>query len=199
MNQVTLKGYLKDIKHSHTIEDINFSKARMLVQRNNGKEDVIDIKFKSLSNHYKENDLVCLTGNVRSYSHKVSETKNCVEVYVFTYFDRPDDEEVVNEVQIDGRICKIEKLRQTKTGKHNIHFILANNITSKSGDKRLNAYIPCIAWGNLAQKISQLSVSTPLKITGELRSREHRVAKDDGSYDIQIAHEVYVCSYEVVK
>ena len=48
MNQVTLKGYLKDIKHSHTIEDINFSKARMLVQRNNGKEDVIDIKFKSL-------------------------------------------------------------------------------------------------------------------------------------------------------
>lgn len=198
MNTTILKGYLKDIKPSHTIEGINFSKAKLLVQRDNGKEDVVDIKFKSLSNKYKENDLITLVGNLRTYSHQVSETKNKVELYVFTYFDIPENE-TNNEVDLDGRICKIEKLRTTKNGKHNIHFILANNIVSKNGTKKLNAYIPCIAWGKVAESFSKLKVSTPIVLKGEVRSREHRVAKEDGTYDIQIAHEVLVNSYEVVE
>ena len=43
-----------------------------------GKEDVVDIKFKSLSNKYKENDLITLVGNLRTYSQQISETKRGV-------------------------------------------------------------------------------------------------------------------------
>lgn len=197
MNTINLKGYLKDILPSHTIEGVEFNKAHLIVKRSNGKEDILDIKFKKLTNKYKENDLVFLKGNIRSYSYKVLGNKNRVNIYVFTYFDVPENE-CNNQAELDGRICKIDPIRRTKTGKNNIHFIVANNITSESSDKRLNSYIPCIAWGKLARELSKLSVNTKIKLNGELHSREHRRMLDDGTYELCVAHELFVTSYEVL-
>lgn len=197
LNKVTLKGYIKDIEPSHTIQGIEFNKAKLLVPRDNGTEDVLNIKFKKFTNPYKENDMVSLTGNIRSYSHKVSNNKNKVDMYVFTYFDKPETD-VVNSVELDGRICKISEIRKTRTGKDNLHFILANNIVSEDKQKRLNSYIPCICWGKIAKELSSKCVDTKLKVSGEFRSREHKQLLDNGDYEIRIAHEVYITKYEVV-
>ena len=200
MNEITLRGVIKDIEPSHSIEDINFSKAKMIVKRSNGAEDAINLRFKTYSNKYKDNDVVVLKGNVRSYSYRVSEDKNKVIIYVFTYFDAPDDDvETTNEVIIDGRICKINALRNNKNGKQNVHFILANNLLSNDGSKRLNSYIPCIAWNKLAKELSQLPVNTRLNIRGELHSREHKKLLDNGDMEIRVAHELLVLDYEVVE
>ena len=199
MNNIYLKGHIRNIEHSHDIEDIEFSKANLIVKRSNGNDDVINLRFKSFSNNYKENDLIEITGNVRSYSYKVDENTNKVVIYVFTYFDKVEEENLcTNMGELDGRICKINKLRTTKTGKHNIHFILANNIISNSNTKRLNSYIPCIAWGKIAKEISELDVNTKLKINGELHSREHKKVHDNGEVEIRVAHEFLVTSYEVL-
>ena len=197
MNNITLKGYLKDIEPSHTIEGVEFNKAHLIVKRDNGKEDILNLKFKKFTNKYQENDLIFLKGNIRSYSYKVQGNKNKVNIYVFTYFDVPE-EDINNRADIDGRICKIDPIRKTRAGKHNIHFIVANNIVSENSDKRLNSYIPCIAWGKLAKEISKLSVNTKIKLIGELHSREHRRMLDDSIYEICVAHELFVTSYEVL-
>lgn len=200
MNNVTLKGILTDIEPSHSVGDVQFNKAKLIVNRKDGKEDLINLKFKSFSNKYKENDQVSLTGNLRSYSYKVAEGKNKVEIYVFTYFDIPEgSDEIVNSVEIDGRICKVEPLRKTKNGKHNIYFILANNIFLQNDTKRLNSYIPCIAWGSLAKELSRYDVNTQLKIKGSIHSREHKKLQEDGSMIIRVAHELLVESFEVVE
>ena len=201
MNEGIFRGILKDIQPSHTIDDITFDKAKLLVKRANGQEDVINLRYKSFCNKYKENDEISIKGNVRSYSYKVSEDKNKVVIYVFTYFDEPDVEqlEVNNKVVIDGRICKINPLRTNKNNKHNIHFILANNLISVDGSKRLNSYVPCIAWGVTAKEMSKLSVNTKLKIEGELHSREHKKVHDNGEIELRVAHELHVNSFEVVE
>ena len=104
---------------------------------------MINLKFKRFSNPYKENDEIELIGNVRTYSQKF-ENKNKVDVYVFTYFDKPDEEvESANYVELDGRICKKGELRKTQTGKDVLDFIVANNL--KSETQSLNCYIPCVA------------------------------------------------------
>lgn len=199
MNEIVLTGELKNIQHSHIIEDVEYSKANIISKRPDGREDVINLRFKSFSNPYKENDIVTLKGNIRSYSCKVDENKNKVTIYVFTYFDKINDEVESNNVcDIDGRICKINNLRTTRNGKHNIHFIIANNITSSNSTKRLNSYIPCIAWGKLAKEIADLTVNTQLKIKGELHSREHKKVKPDGEIEIRVAHELLVLGYEVI-
>lgn len=200
MNNAVFNGILKDIQPSHTIDGISFDKAKLICKRDNGKEDVINLRFKSFSNKYNDNDEVCIKGNVRSYSYKISEDKNKVIIYVFTYFDKPDEEELINnKVDIDGRICKINDLRTTRDGKHNLHFILANNLHSTDGHKRLNSYIPCIVWGKMATEMSKLTVNTKVQLQGTLQSREHKKIYADGSMELRVAHELVVYGYEVIE
>ena len=201
MNNVKLKGIITNIEPSHVIQNIEFSRANLIVKRTDGKEDILNIRFKKFSNPYENNQEVTLSGNIRSYSSRLDGGKNKVELYVFTYFDQPElneeDQEDINRVELDGRICKIETVRTTKTGKHNVHLILANNLIVSEGAKKLNSYIPCIAWGNEAVELSKLPVNTKLKIIGELHSREYKKTLPDGSFEFRVAHECVIKSFEI--
>lgn len=203
MNNINLKGIITNIESSHTIQGIEFNRANLIVKRNDGKEDVLNIRFKKFSNPYEDDQEVTLRGNLRSYSTKLGNGHNKVELYVFTYFDQPEldenDQEYVNHLELDGRICKIEELRTTKTGKHNIHLIVANNLIVSEGQKKLNSYIPCIAWGNEAVELSKLAVNTKLNIIGELHSREYKKSLEDGTFEIRVAHECVIRSFEVIE
>lgn len=201
MNKIRLKGIIKNIEPSHTIQGIEFSKANLIVKRTDGKEDSLNIRFKKFSNPYDDNQEVTLSGNLRSYSTRLPEGRNKVELYVFTYFDQPElddnDQEYVNHLEIDGRICKIEELRETRSGKNNIHLILANNLIVSEGAKKLNSYIPCIAWGNEAVELSKLPVNTKIKLVGELHSREYKKTFADGSFEFRVAHECVIKTFEL--
>ena len=197
MNEIILSGMIKNIQHSHSIGEVEFDKAQLICTGGNGREDVINLKFKSFSNPYKNNEQISIKGNIRSYSYKTENNNNRVMIYVFTYFDQPSQEEVDSAI-IDGRICKINPLRKTKSGKQNIHFIIANNLHSQDNTRRLNSYIPCIAWGNVAKKIQDLSVNTKIKLIGQLHSREHKKRMDNGELEIRLAHEFVVTSFEVI-
>lgn len=202
MNNINLKGIIKNIEPSHVIQGIEFSKANLIVKRADGKEDVLNIRFKKFSNPYEDNQEVTLCGNVRSYSSRLDDGKNKVDLYIFTYFDQPElnseDQEDINQVTLDGRICKIESLRVTKNGKHNIHLILANNLIVSDGKKKLNSYVPCIAWGNEAIELSKLPINTKLMLEGELHSREYKKNLPDGTFEFRVAHECVIKSFSVI-
>ena len=202
MNNIKLKGILYNIQDSHNIQDMEFGKANLIVKRDNGKEDCLNIRFKKYSNLYADNQEVSLSGNLRSYSSKGEDGKNKVELYVFTYFDHPElnenDQEETNYLELDGRICKIEPIRKTKDGKTNIHLILANNLIVSDGKKRLNSYIPCIAWGKVAEDISKCKVNDSLQIVGELHSREYKKSLPDGTFEFRVAHECVIKSFEIL-
>lgn len=202
MNNINLKGIITNIEPSHVIQGIEFNKANLIVKRNDGKEDVLNIRFKKFSNPYENNQEITLNGNVRSYSSRLPDGKNKVELYVFTYFDHPElnefDQEDINSLELDGRICKIEPLRITKSGKHNIHLIIANNLIVSEGTKKLNSYVPCIAWGNEAIKLAECGVNTKIKIKGELHSREYKKQLPDNMFEFRIAHECVIKSVEIL-
>lgn len=202
MNNIRLKGIITNIEPSHVIQGIEFNRANLIVKRDDGKEDTLNIRFKKFSNPYEDNQEITLCGNVRSYSSKLEDGKNRVELYIFTYFDQPElnefDQEEKNRLDIDGRICKIDSLKHTMRGKKNIHLILANNLIVSEGTKKLNSYIPCIAWGSTAEKLAGLPVNTQLKIRGELHSREYKKNLPDGSFEFRVAHECVVNDFEIL-
>ena len=199
MNYVKLKGVLRNIQFSHSINNTEYDKADIVVKRENSEDDVLSLVFKKFSNHYTEDQEVELEGHVRSYSKKLEDGKNKVEIYVFTYFDRPqDDDEDNNVVELDGRICKMEQLRVTKSGKHTVHFTLANNIISTDGTKKINNYIPCVAWGNLAKELSKLKVSDRIELKGNLHSRLYKKKINDSEIELKTAHEVLILDYRLV-
>lgn len=195
MNTIELHGIITNINKSHIINGVEYDKANLIVKREDGTEDSIDLKFKSLSNHYKEGQNVELVGNVRSYSNLGTNGKNSVRIYVFTYFDRPEEtiKETIttNMCKLDGRICKVDKVRKTNDGKISLHFILANNIV-KGNNQKLNSYIPCVLYGDKATKYSELKVNDIISIDGELHSREYVKNYSDGSSEIKVAHELVV-------
>lgn len=203
MNEVILKGIIRDITSSHVINNVEYDQANLITTRHDGKEDILSLKFKKFSNIYKEGDEIELTGNIRSYSQKIDENKNKVSLYVFTYFDLPSTDienfaDITNEVILDGRICKIDSLRITQNGKANLHFVIANNIISSDGSQKLNNYIPCVVWGRLAYKLQDLAISTKVQVRGELHSRTYKKILENGELDIRTAHELVIQDLEVL-
>lgn len=127
----------------------------------------------------------------------MSEDKNKVNIYVYTYFDVPDENQQYDNVfVISGRICKLEPMRILENDKNNIHFILANNIITNG--VKLNSYLPCIAWGKCAKQISKLKKNDNIIITGELRSREYKKPLEDNQFEIRVAHELLVTDFKVL-
>lgn len=197
MNYVKLKGIIRNICFSHKVKDTEYDKADIIVKRFDGEDDILSLRFKKFSNPYKDDQEVELCGHIRSYSQKLDNGKNKVEIYVFTYFDLPskEDSEEDNIVELDGRICKLDELRVTKNGKHNIHFVLANNIISADGSQKINNYISCVAWGNLAKQMSKLKISDKIDVKGQLHSRTYKKHLDNGEVEIRTAHEVVILDF----
>lgn len=196
MNKVILRGYLRDIEYSHSIGDIEYEKANLICPSTCGREDdIISLKYKKYSNKYKEGDFLELEGNLRSYSTS-NGGKNSVQIYVFTYFDSPEIISMYN-TEIDGRICKIDELKTTKYNKPYLHFTLANNIFTN--DKKINNYIPCTCYGDMAEELSKLGVNTRISICGEFHSHCYKkyITKDDFEY--RVAHEVLIKKYEIME
>lgn len=190
MNEIVLRGFFRDIEFSHYQGNVEYEKANLICPRAGGKEeDIISLRYKKYSNKYKEGDFIELKGNLRSYSAQTGD-KNTVQIYVFTYFDKP--EEIYNNLlKLDGRICKIGELRYSKNNTPYVHFILANNIFTPDG-KKINSYIPCICYSDNALKIVSLGISSQIQITGEFHSHVYKKILSSGEIEFRIAHEVTI-------
>lgn len=190
MNEVILRGYLRDIKYSHTVKDVDYEKANLICPGKDGREDdIISLRYKKFVNKHQEGDFVDIVGNLRSYSYKEANNKSHVELYVFTYFDLPEILDA-NKVLLDGNICKRGNLEFSKQGKQYIHFIIANNIFTNN--RKLNSYISCTAYGQTAIELSNsYNVKDYISIEGELHS--HTFKKDN---EYKVAHEVVVKNFQ---
>lgn len=152
MNEIILRGIIHNIEFSHKIKTTDFYKAILEIPFESGDADFVTIKFKQQYNTYKEGDYVELKGNLRSYSYK-QDGKNKVSIYVFTYFDKPEQKDI-NAFEIDGRVCKVNNLYTTKSGEYSLQFILANNLYDESRGLKFNSYLPVVCWGEDAVVLS---------------------------------------------
>jgi len=198
MNQIKLKGKISGIEFSHTINDIEYQKANLYVPKENAEEDIIPLKFRSNSNPgYKDGDIVVLDGNVRSYSQKTSDGKSKVNIYVFSYLDPTEDLDIYNYFQIDGRVCKVDRLRGTNSVPR-FQFILANNIISNLNKQKINNYLPVVLYNELSNWGTKLKVSDQVLIKGQLHSRFYKKIDNQGNVSSKMALELVATDIEVL-
>ena len=62
----------------------------------------------------------------------------------------------------------------------------------QDNDKKINSYLPCVAFNKTAELLSTLSVGDDITIKGECRSRYYKKNLDNGEYEMRIAHELLV-------
>lgn len=191
-NQVTLVGYISsDFTYDHEILGEKFYKTYVSVKRASGTTDVIPVliseRIINVKNDYT-GQYVHIEGQFRSHN-KHEENKTRLLLYVFAFsVELLDRQAHVNDLILEGAICKQPTYRMTPQGREIADIMLA---VSKGYGK--SDYIPCLAWGRNAGYAASMDTGTKIRLTGRVQSREYSKCGE-----IKTAYEVSVSLLEVV-
>lgn len=191
-NKVFLQGIVDtEPKFNHSVKDEEFYGFDLRVARLSGQNDIIPIVIaKRLIEFFniKQGDGVALRGQFRSFN-KIENDKRKLVLSVFVKEVCEWDETVnPNVIELNGFVCKPVIFRTTPFAREICDVLLAVNRKFNKSD-----YIPCIAWGNNAQIVSQMNVPANLKIVGRIQSREYtKVVNENETPITKVAYEVSI-------
>lgn len=191
-NKVFLQGIVDaEPEFNHSVKGSDFYSFNLRVARLSGQNDIIPIIIaKRLLEFYnvKEGDSLALRGEFRSFNKVESDKRKLIlSVFVKEICDW-DDEANPNVVELNGFVCKPVVYRTTPFAREICDVLLAVNRKFNKSD-----YIPCIAWGNNAQFVSQMGVPANLKLVGRIQSREYVKTIDETKPPItKTAYEVSI-------
>lgn len=130
-------------------------------------------------------DTVAVTGQLRSFNNKSGQGSRLV-LSVFAQTLAADMGDPLNRIQLSGILCKMPTYRRTPLGREICDMILAVNRRYGRSD-----YLPCIAWGAVAQETSLLRTGQRFTAEGRIQSRiytknEGGVLTDRTAYEVSI-------------
>ena len=169
-NQVKLIGNIvSDFVYSHALYGETFYNVTLCVKRDSGNVDLVPllISDRLIDSTIKYN-YVYVTGGFRSYNQH-DEDKDRLKLYVFV--DSMAAVEAcknVNDVFLEGYLCKQPTYRHTPHGREIADVMLAVNRQYGKSD-----YIPCILWGRNAYFVKDLKAGSSLRVAGRIQSREY--------------------------
>ncbi len=197
-NYVTLNGtVLNTPVINHTVYGENFYSFNLQVKRLSDAYDEIPVVLSErLINieEITEGTRVEIIGQMRSYnSYSEEQQKNKLILMVFVKDIKLENEEVeeVNDIELNGFICKPPMYRRTPFGREICDILVAVNRNYNKSD-----YIPCICWGRNARYAEGLEVGSNIKLNGRIQSRTYQKKVDEEKYEEKIAYEVSVFKLE---
>lgn len=171
-NEVKLLGAIaSEFAFSHAMYGENFYSVTIAVKRSSGSVDLIPAliseRLVDVGKNYV-NERVFLTGQFRSYNQH-EENKNTLKLYVFiTELSFTDEDRDVNDVFLEGYLCKTPTYRHTPKGREVADVLLAVNRAYNKSD-----YIPCICWGRNAFYVRGFNAGDHIRVAGRIQSREY--------------------------
>ena len=191
MNNIKLNGVVKsEPTFSHCSKGEDFFKFELEVIRKSGNLDILNCVIPSCyADRIKADDSVELDGEIRTRNEIVNEEtgKKRLVVYIFV----KEVNEFIgyhnNEAVVYGYICKKPVYRTTPSGREICDLIIASNRASGRSD-----YIPTIAWGRTAERLSALDIGTGIEVHGRMQSRTYTKILDDESIIEKTAYELSV-------
>ena len=126
-----------------------------------------------------------VTGQLRSFNNRSGQGRRLI-ISVFAQTLERGSGVPCNRIQLGGSLCKPPNYRRTPLGREICDLILAVNRRYGRAD-----YLPCIAWGAVAQQTRSLTVGAPLCLEGRVQSRVY--TKNLGTYaEERTAYEVSI-------
>ena len=188
---------VSDFTFSHEVFGEGFYILDILVKRLSDSYDVIPLMISErLIDVNKDYHGVCVyvKGQFRSYNRH-EEGKNRLILYVFVKeleFVNGESEKLdINQIFLDGHICKAPVYRKTPLGREIADILLAVNRLYGKSD-----YIPCICWGRNARWASCIEVGNRIAICGRIQSREYQKKISETEIENRTAYEVSVFKME---
>ena len=195
-NAVTLRGQLQDIpQFSHENHGRRFFRFCLEVPRLSGTVDTLPIiAEEQLLNciDLSGGEMITVYGQVRSHNIRTEERRKLL-IFVFASNLVAEDGPPINDVWIEGYVCRTPTIRRTPLGREICDVMLAVKRAYNRAD-----YLPCILWGRTAQEASGCEVRDYLRICGRLQSRGYTKVTADGSED-RVAYEVSALTMQILE
>lgn len=188
-NRVVLRGTAAgEATLSHQVHGLDFYRFPLSVPRLSGREDRLNILLpappegKTLP---QPGDYLEVTGEVRSFNNRSGVGSRLV-ITVLARSVLPGVGEPCNQVWLRGTLCKPPILRRTPLGRDICDLLLAVNRRYRRAD-----YLPCIAWGAVAQQAACLHTGQRFTAEGRVQSRvytknENGVLTDRTAYEVSV-------------
>lgn len=193
-NQIILRGTLVSLpQFSHENHNRRFFRFFLDVPRLSGTVDTLPvIAEESILNamDLSNGEMLTITGQVRSHNIR-SEGRRHLLIFVFAQNILCEDGEPLNEVILEGAICRDPTYRRTPLGREICDVMLAVPRAFRRAD-----YLPCILWGRTALDASRCSTRDQLRICGRLQSRVYTKVTGSGSEE-RTAYEISALSAQM--
>jgi len=164
-------------KFSHIGGGENYYTFPLEIERLSGYVDRVNIIAREglLENlEVDESSRLIVIGELRSYNNKKGNGGSRLIITVLAKELHFSDDDYQNAVRLTGVICKAPNLRKTPMGRQICDIMLAVNRRYGRSD-----YLPCIAWGRLAETVAVLSVGDNLSFEGRIQSRRYMKSEND--------------------
>ena len=194
-NQVTLRGTLASApRFSHENHGKRFFRFYLEVPRLSSAVDTLPIVAPEAlleATPLEEGSLLSVKGQVRSHNLR-SDGQRHLLIFVFATDLALQDGESVNQVTLEGFLCREPIFRRTPLGREICDVMLAVPRAFQRSD-----YLPCILWGRTAQEVSRCHTRDRLHLTGRLQSRIYTKLTEEGSLQ-KTAYEISALTAEVL-
>ena len=186
-NYCLLRGFLTDTpQFSHENHGKRFLRFILEVPRLSGAVDLLPVVAEE--NLLQAPDIragatLTVTGQVRSHNIRTDGNRRLL-IFVFAASVICEAGDPLNEVVIDGLICREPTYRRTPLGREICDLMLAVPRAFKRAD-----YLPCILWGRTALEASQCHTRDIIRINGRLQSRIYTKVTESGSEE-RTAYEI---------
>lgn len=193
-NQITLRGSLISLpEFSHENHGHVFYRFYLEVPRLSGAVDILPVIAQDTvlnSFDLSGGQMLTVLGTIRSHNIH-AEGRRKLLIFVFASAITAEDGVPINEVILEGPLCREPNYRRTPLGREICDIMLVIPRAFRRAD-----YLPCILWGRTAQEGAQLHTRERIRIYGRLQSRIYTKATEDGMQE-RTAYEISALSAQI--
>lgn len=195
VNAITIRGTLLELpRFSHENHGRRFYRFVLEVPRLSGAVDLLPVVAEEtlvLGIDPTAGDMLTVTGQIRSHNQRVDGVRHLM-IFVFAATVTAECGEPVNQVVLEGPLCREPTYRRTPLGREICDAMLAVPRAFRRAD-----YLPCILWGRTAQEVATCHTSDKIRISGRLQSRVYTKMTEEGPME-RTAYEISALSAEVL-
>ena len=193
-NQISIRGTMQNLpEFSHENHGHRFYRFHLEVPRLSGAVDILPVIAEdTLLNtvDLSGGEMLFVTGQIRSHNIRIGDRRHLM-IFVFSTSVVAEAAEPMNEVILEGPICREPTFRRTPLGREICDVMLAVPRAFKRAD-----YLPCILWGRTAKEAAACHTSDVIRIYGRLQSRCYTKLTQEGPEE-RTAYEISALTAEI--
>ena len=186
-NQIILRGSLVDLpQFSHENHRKRFYRFTLCVPRLSGAEDLLPVVASEQVLEQMDlsgGTMLRIEGQIRTHNVRENGARRLL-IFVFAASVTAQEGEPINDVLLQGPLCRDASYRRTPLGREICDVMLAVPRAFYRAD-----YLPCILWGRVAKEAAQMQTGEILRISGLLQSRIYTKLTQEGRQE-RTAYEV---------